>query len=1134
SNSFGLYRQYPNNPTHNPDDTIGLQDLVDGIPPKAVNETQLSSISRLSVVPDDRTSATQSYFPFKNSTIFGLMNWMWTGSAMKSICEMKNLINFLKSEQFKKEDLEGFDIKAETGKFDQFLEGSSSSQRKQDAQSKASSPKDGWHESAVRIQVPDLKPHKKEDIPTFSVPGLLHRSIVEIIKATFSDPASRLFHYTPFKSFWRSNIAGSQPQTQRVYDELYTCDAMFDAHEELQKLSSEPGCTLERVVAGMMLWSDSTHLASFGTASLWPIYLYFGNQSKYVRGKPKAGACHHLAYLPKLPSGFWDFYFELTGDGPSEDVLTHCRRELMHAVWTLLLDEEFMYAYEHGIIIECPDGVSRRFYPRIFTYSADYPEKILLATLRNFGLCPCPRCLVPKDKIPDVGKIYDDRRRQTSHRIDSTARTFDIDTVRKFIYEKGEGVKSAAVERVLRDKSLVPTANAFSSLLHFGFNFFKMFVPDFMHEFELGIWKALFTHLVRIIVSEGRVQEFNKRYRQVPTFGRSTIRKFSQNASGMKKMAARNYEDLLQCAIPVFDGLLDPEHDRAISTLLFTVAEWHTLAKLRMHTDLTLGWLHECTATLGKQLRRFQSYTCSFFDTRELPSEEAARSRKTKKAASSSKSNGKQKTPTSEENKGPTPCNVSNPSKTPPKKKLFNLVMIKLHALGDYVSNIRLFGTSDSYSTQPGELEHRRVKRYYARTNKNGAVRQITRLERREHVLLHRIRLKNSQEKQTNFSIEKAGSKRRKVKVKTTPSMDFAESESLPYTPPEYHHHISTSRNFPIHVQSFINATTDDDPAIKDFYPKLQEHILARILHPTWSGDGNEFSDEERNKVFIVNERLYRHKVMRINYTTYDVRLGQDSVNARNHADIMVLSHTDEDHPFEYGRIISIFHVDVVIKTEEAGVSLTPVSKEVLWVRWYKRDSSYEAGFKRKRLHRLQFLPCDDTASFGFLDPDEVIRAVHLIPVFRYGKTNNFLPEASLGRAPGELSDWKYFYVNIFVDRDMYMRFAGGGIGHYKVELGDARVSEPSPDNPVEGEEDEDEEGDDNDKGCEGEDDGAEDEEDDGGEGSAVGEGEDNDEAAKRSDDESAGEDIDDDELGAEDGEGGFEDAEDDEGYAPL
>ncbi|KJA14075.1 hypothetical protein HYPSUDRAFT_107425, partial [Hypholoma sublateritium FD-334 SS-4] len=1016
-NSFGLYRQYPNNPTHNPDDTIGLQDLADGTAPKAINETQPSSISRLSVIPDDCTSIAQSYFPFRNSTIFGLMNWMWTGSAMKSICEMKNLIDFLKSDKFKKEDLDNFDIRSETSKFDKYLDNPSAFHSKQSPQPKASSPKDGWHESEVRILVPDLKPHKKEDVPTFTVPGLLHRSIVEIIKATFSDPASRFFHYTPFKSFWRSNIEGSQSeQGQRIYDELYTCDAMFSAHEELQKQPSEPGCTLERVVVGMMLWSDSTHLASFGTASLWPIYLYFGNQSKYLRGKPKAGACHHLAYLPKLPSNFWDFYFALTGDGPPEEVLTHCRRELMHAVWALLLDTEFMHAYEHGIVIECPDGVFRRFYPRIFTYSADYPEKILLATIRNFGLCPCPRCLISKDKIPDVGKVYDDHRRNTTSRIDSTARNFDINTARRFIYENGEGVKSAAVERVLRDKSFVPTTNAFSSLLHFGFNLFQMLVPDFMHEFELGVWKALFTHLVRIIVSEGKIQEFNKRYRQIPTFGRSTIRKFSQNASGMKKLAARNYEDLLQCAIPVFDGLLDPEHDKAILSLLFTIAEWHALGKLRMHTDLTLGWLHECTGNLGTQLRRFQSYTCSFFDTRELPSEEAARRQKAKKTPSSSR---KGKIPTRKTNQDP-PSIIGPELKTPkapPKKKLFNLIMIKLHSLGDYVNTIKLFGTSDSYSTQPGELEHRRVKKYYARTNKNCATRQITRLERREHILLSRTQSTIGQEKQTGFSIERAGSKRRK-------------SESLPYTPPEYHHHISTSRNFPLHIQNLLDSTTDDDPAIKDFYPRLQEHLLARILHPTWSGDGNEYSDEERSKVFFINERLYRHKVMRINYTTYDVRLGQDSVNARNHADIMVLSSSDKDHPFEYGRIISIFHVDVVIKLDKAVVSPTPVSKEVLWVRWYKRDSSYDAGFKKKRLHRLQFFPCNDPAAFGFLDPDEVIRAVHLIPAFRFGKTSNLFSEESLGRAPGEFEDWKYFYVNIFVDRDMYMRFAGGGIGH--------------------------------------------------------------------------------------------------------
>ena len=40
-----------------------------------------------------------------------------------------------------------------------------------------------------------------------------------------------------------------------------------------------------------------------------------------------------------------------------------------------LLDDKFIEAYRNGIVIRCHNGVLRRIYPRIFTYSADYPEK---------------------------------------------------------------------------------------------------------------------------------------------------------------------------------------------------------------------------------------------------------------------------------------------------------------------------------------------------------------------------------------------------------------------------------------------------------------------------------------------------------------------------------------------------------------------------------------------------------------------------------------------------------------------------------------------------------------------------------------------------------------------------------------
>ena len=36
------------------------------------------------------------------------------------------------------------------------------------------------------------------------------------------------------------------------------------------------------------------------------------------------------------------------------------------------------------------------------------------------------------------------------------------------------------------------------------------------------------------------------RFRDVPTFGRGTIRRFADNVSDMKKLAGRDFEDILQ------------------------------------------------------------------------------------------------------------------------------------------------------------------------------------------------------------------------------------------------------------------------------------------------------------------------------------------------------------------------------------------------------------------------------------------------------------------------------------------------------------------------------------------------------------------------------------------------------------
>ena len=79
----------------------------------------------------------------------------------------------------------------------------------------------------------------------------------------------------------------------------------------------------------------------------------------------------------QLPASFKEFATSQSGGeaAPSDAFMTFCHRELMHTQWKVLLDDDFIEAWRHGILIECCDGMYRPFYPRIFTHSGDYPEK---------------------------------------------------------------------------------------------------------------------------------------------------------------------------------------------------------------------------------------------------------------------------------------------------------------------------------------------------------------------------------------------------------------------------------------------------------------------------------------------------------------------------------------------------------------------------------------------------------------------------------------------------------------------------------------------------------------------------------------------------------------------------------------
>jgi hypothetical protein len=183
------------------------------------------------------------------------------------------------------------------------------------------------------------------------------------------------------------------------------------------------------------------------------------------------------------------------------------------------------------------------------------------------------------------------------------------------------------------------------------------------------------------------------------------------------------------------------------------------------------------------------------------------------------------------------------------------------------------------------------------------------------------------------------------------------------------------------------------------------------------AGIDGDFTYSQRNELVIDDDgRMYQHKVLRINFTTYDMRRSQDRVNYKSQPDVMVLSSEGDEHPFTYARVIGIYHANV--RHPILGQHSTRM--DFLHVRWFQVDASYKAGWLHRRLHRVAFIPEDDSA-FGFLDPREVIRAVHLIPAFSGGSTDEYMPPSAIARVTKSWSggyklakddDWSYFYVN--------------------------------------------------------------------------------------------------------------------------
>ena len=229
--------------------------------------------------------------PFRNDSIFEAVKTFCLSPSSKTARGMDAIAGLITSGRIIAEELQGFKAATELHRLDRFAAESSI----------AGGP---WKTGSVQIKMPCMRANKpafttETDAPEFEIPGIRYRSLVDLLTSKLQNPTtSGSFVNTPFSEWWCP--PGSNTPI-RIYGEAYSSDATIRMFEEIKRIPppvDDP--QVESVIVLLMLGSDATHLANFGTASLWPLYLFFGNMSKYTSSRPSEFPASHLAYLPKV------------------------------------------------------------------------------------------------------------------------------------------------------------------------------------------------------------------------------------------------------------------------------------------------------------------------------------------------------------------------------------------------------------------------------------------------------------------------------------------------------------------------------------------------------------------------------------------------------------------------------------------------------------------------------------------------------------------------------------------------------------------------------------------------------------------------------------------------------------------
>lgn len=285
-NSFGLFHLFDK------DSILSINDPED----------QSGANSLLTLVSQWIPDPMNPFHPYPNKSSWCIWNWYWNQGAQKSKQSFKRLVEIITSADFWTKDLHHVKwtaIDCQLGSHDPCQADPDSGEWQTEDS--------GWMWRSITISVlfswHSLHPSSRN----YTIPNFHHRCLLLIIHKVLSDGVHcKSFHFEPYSLQWKH----SSGTDVGIYGELFSSEAFIAARHDLQDAQLDSAsCTLPQCIVVLMFWSDATQLTAFRDAKLWPLYVYFGNESKYQHCTPTVNCCSHATYFQTVFHVLWGSKF---------------------------------------------------------------------------------------------------------------------------------------------------------------------------------------------------------------------------------------------------------------------------------------------------------------------------------------------------------------------------------------------------------------------------------------------------------------------------------------------------------------------------------------------------------------------------------------------------------------------------------------------------------------------------------------------------------------------------------------------------------------------------------------------------------------------------------------------------------